>query len=284
MERSYAKAEYVVNLLRYHIGNNDGRGNYPVLDTDDNKVGIIKWKSKEGEYDISVKSADYLVDINYEARQGDKPYRIEILNGQLKGYKIEFTIVDPNEYETIVCGIKISNPDDEYLELSWCHWDQEGFKISSSSESVNLKHKDEYEHKAKYSDGSGYKYHVMANKFRNDDLLLEDKTVTVTVPEKDKAHNCALGYELLEQVVSVVKTHRVAGKTINDFIINDQVGLNLLTWFECIYSQLPFAKSLKEVIGEKRIKKTKLSLLYDQIDKEKKVSVEEKIKILKGIQ
>ena len=283
MGRSYAKAEYVVNLLRYHIGNNDGRGNYPVLDTDDNEVGIIKWKSKEGEYDISVKSADYLVDINYEARQGDKPYRIEILNGQLKGYKIEFTIVDPNEYETIVRGIKISNPDDEYLELSWCHWDQVGFEISSSSSSVRLSQFNEYEHEAEYSDGGSYKYRVTANYFSNGDSLLEDETVTVTVPEKDKTHNCALEDELLKQVVDVKGWHRVSGKTLEEFVINDEVGLNLLTWFECIYSQLPFTKSLKEIIGEKRIKKTKLSLLYDQIDKEKKVSVEEKIKILKGI-
>lgn len=78
----------------------------------------------------------------------------------------------------------------------------------------------------------------------------------------------------------------IEGQTLTDYISNDMVGITLLSQYDCIYSQFSFDKTLKEVtevVGEDAFESSGLSLLYEQIEKEKKLSTEQKILILKDI-
>lgn len=75
----------------------------------------------------------------------------------------------------------------------------------------------------------------------------------------------------------------IEGQTLTDYISVDPIGITLLGQYDCIYSQFPFTKTLKEVVGEDAFQSSGLSLLYEQIEKEKKISPEQKILILKNL-
>ena len=67
------------------------------------------------------------------------------------------------------------------------------------------------------------------------------------------------------------------------YISKDEVGMDLLSKFDCVFSQMPFIMTLDEVIGKEAITQSGLFILYDKVGKEKKVSLPTKLKRLEKV-
>lgn len=246
-------------------------------------------------YKLYIKNSEYEVD---GVVKQNGVCSICILKGKYEGYTIDFTFTETAHDGFVPRQIEIFNPNNEKISLSWCTWGQEGFEISNQYAKIKYDTQREYYMGCDYSDGSGLKGKASACGIRKRDTIIhqknrkvESKKVSLNeVLEKPYFLNRVTGkpefcdVSEAKKIVENSGWFYIKGHTVEEYIKNDSLGIMLLGQFMCLYSKLGFDMPLSELIGEKLVKSSGLSILFEAIDKEKKVSPRQKLKRLEMLQ
>lgn len=272
LAESYIGAKWIIELLDDSMSiKKSANLKYMIFDANGTSVGTIESaKDCDGYYYcLHIKNDSYYV--HGEIKQNGVCY-IRILDGKFKDYEIAFTFMGTNNGD-IVRQVEIFNPENQKISLSWCTWGQGGFNISNSYAKVELFLDKRYYMQYDYRNGSGLDIELQSAMESEKNIILKRRTRERIKPKLPQAG----------EITRIISSSELIGHTIDEYISNDSFGTGLLSQFDCLYSQLPFTKSLREIISEDLIISSGLSLLFEAVDKGKGVSQEQRIKTLDDI-